>query len=178
MKEKKLYSLTGKLVVFLLLIIFAAGTSFGVIQTLMLSNVGLTPNAAAKKYSFEETTACGTLVQQQLHNIMSYYNDMGKFGTNGRYDGKKEIDYRAFVTDGEQSGGDSTTYTIDQLGKMYDDGSSADLNEVAAYTADNYATNDAGIDKEAYLAYEDGTDVSQETEETDVAALTEEVSAA
>lgn len=126
MKEKKLYSLTGKLVVFLLLIIFAAGTSFGVIQTLMLSNVGLTPNAAAKKYSFEETTACGTLVQQQLHNIMSYYNDMGKFGTNGRYDGKKEIDYRAFVTDGEQSGGDSTTYTIDQLGKMYDDGSSAD----------------------------------------------------
>lgn len=61
---------------------------------------------------------------------------------------------------------------------MYDDGSSADLNEVAAYTADNYATNDAGIDKEAYLAYEDGTDVSQETEETDVAALTEEVSAA
>ena len=94
-KEKKLYSLTGKLVVFLLLIIFAAGTSFGVIQTLMLSNVGLTPNAAAKKYSFEETTACGTLVQQQLHNIMSYYNDMGKFGTNGRYDGKKEIDYRA-----------------------------------------------------------------------------------
>lgn len=171
MKEKKLYSLTGKLVVFLLLIIFAAGTSFGVIQTLMLSNVGLTPNAAAKKYSFEETTACGTLVQQQLHNIMSYYNDMGKFGTNGRYDGKKEIDYRAFVTDGEQSGGDSTTYTIDQLGKMYDDGSSADLNGVAAYTADNYATNDAGIDKEAYLAYEDGTDVSQETEETDVAAL-------
>lgn len=170
-KEKKLYSLTGKLVVFLLLIIFAAGTSFGVIQTLMLSNVGLTPNAAAKKYSFEETTACGTLVQQQLHNIMSYYNDMGKFGTNGRYDGKKEIDYRAFVTDGEQSGGDSTTYTIDQLGKMYDDGSSADLNGVAAYTADNYATNDAGIDKEAYLAYEDGTDVSQETEETDVAAL-------
>lgn len=157
--------------VFLLLIIFAAGTSFGVIQTLMLSNVGLTPNAAAKKYSFEETTACGTLVQQQLHNIMSYYNDMGKFGTNGRYDGKKEIDYRAFVTDGEQSGGDSTTYTIDQLGKMYDDGSSADLNGVAAYTADNYATNDAGIDKEAYLAYEDGTDVSQETEETDVAAL-------
>ena len=178
MKEKKLYSLTGKLVVFLLLIIFAAGTSFGVIQTLMLSNVGLTPNAAAKKYSFEETTACGTLVQQQLHNIMSYYNDMGKFGTNGRYDGKKEIDYRAFVTDGEQSGGDSTTYTIDQLGKMYDDGSSADLNEVAAYTADNYATNDAGIDKEAYLAYEDGTDVSQDTEETDVAATTEEVSAA
>lgn len=171
MKEKKLYSLTGKLVVFLLLIIFAAGTSFGVIQTLMLSNVGLTPNAAAKKYSFEETTACGTLVQQQLHNIMSYYNDMGKFGTNGRYDGKKEIDYRAFVTDGEQSGGISTTYTIDQLGKMYDDGSSADLNGVAAYTADNYATNDAGIDKEAYLAYEDGTDVSQETEETDVAAL-------
>lgn len=171
MKEKKLYSLTGKLVVFLLLIIFAAGTSFGVIQTLMLSNVGLTPNAAAKKYSFEETTACGTLVQQQLHNIMSYYNDMGKFGTNGRYDGKKEIDYRAFVTDGEQSGGDSTTYTIDQLGKMYDDGSSADLNGVAAYTADNYATNDAGIDKEAYLAYEDGNDVSQETEETDVAAL-------
>lgn len=171
MKEKKLYSLTGKLVVFLLLIIFAAGTSFGVIQTLMLSNVGLTPNAAAKKYSFEETTACGTLVQQQLHNIMSYYNDMGKFGTNGRYDGKKEIDYRAFVTDGEQGGGDSTTYTIDQLGKMYDDGSSADLNGVAAYTADNYATNDAGIDKEAYLAYEDGTDVSQETEETDVAAL-------
>ncbi len=61
---------------------------------------------------------------------------------------------------------------------MYDDGSSANLNEVAAYTADNYATNDAGIDKEAYLAYEDGTDVSQETEETDVAARTEEVSAA
>lgn len=109
---------------------------------------------------------------------MSYYNDMSKFGINGRYDGTKEIDYRAFATDGEGSGGISTTYTIDQLVKMYDDGSSADLNEVAAYTADNYATNDAGIDKEAYLAYEDGTDVSQETEETDVAALTEEVSAA
>ena len=144
----------------------------------MLSSVGLTPNAAAKKYAFEETTACGTLVQRQLHNVMSYYNDMSKFGTNGRYDGTKEIDYRAFATDGEGSGGISTTYTIDQLVKMYDDGSSADLNEVAAYTADNYATNDAGIDKEAYLAYEDGTDVSQETEETDVAALTEEVSAA
>ena len=144
----------------------------------MLSSVGLTPNAAAKKYAFEETTACGTLVQRQLHNVMSYYNDMSKFGTNGQYDGTKEIDYRAFATDGEGSGGISTTYTIDQLVKMYDDGSSADLNEVAAYTADNYATNDAGIDKEAYLAYEDGTDVSQETEETDVAALTEEVSAA
>ena len=177
MKERKLYSLTGKLIVFLLLIVFAASALFGGIQTLMLSSVGLTPNAAAKKYAFEETTACGTLVQRQLHNVMSYYNDMSKFGTNGRYDGTKEIDYRAFATDGEGSGGISTTYTIDQLVKMYDDGSSADLNEVAAYTADNYATNDAGIDKEAYLAYEDGTDVSQETEETDVAALTEEVSA-
>ena len=171
MKERKLYSLTGKLIVFLLLIVFAASALFGGIQTLMLSSVGLTPNAAAKKYAFEETTACGTLVQRQLHNVMSYYNDMSKFGTNGRYDGTKEIDYRAFATDGEGSGGISTTYTIDQLVKMYDDGSSADLNEVAAYTADNYATNDAGIDKEAYLAYEDGTDVSQETEETDVAAL-------
>ena len=178
MKERKLYSLTGKLIVFLLLIVFAASALFGGIQTLMLSSVGLTPNAAAKKYAFEETTACGTLVQRQLHNVMSYYNDMSKFGINGRYDGTKEIDYRAFATDGEGSGGISTTYTIDQLVKMYDDGSSADLNEVAAYTADNYATNDAGIDKEAYLAYEDGTDVSQETEETDVAALTEEVSAA
>lgn len=178
MKERKLYSLTGKLIVFLLLIVFAASALFGGIQTLMLSSVGLTPNAAAKKYAFEETTACGTLVQRQLHNVMSYYNDMSKFGTNGQYDGTKEIDYRAFATDGEGSGGISTTYTIDQLVKMYDDGSSADLNEVAAYTADNYATNDAGIDKEAYLAYEDGTDVSQETEETDVAALTEEVSAA
>ena len=178
MKERKLYSLTGKLIVFLLLIVFSASALFGGIQTLMLSSVGLTPNAAAKKYAFEETTACGTLVQRQLHNVMSYYNDMSKFGTNGRYDGTKEIDYRAFATDGEGSGGISTTYTIDQLVKMYDDGSSADLNEVAAYTADNYATNDAGIDKEAYLAYEDGTDVSQETEETDVAALTEEVSAA
>lgn len=178
MKERKLYSLTGKLIVFLLLIVFAASALFGGIQTLMLSSVGLTPNAAAKKYAFEETTACGTLVQRQLHNVMSYYNDMSKFGTNGRYDGTKEIDYRAFATDGEGSGGISTTYTIDQLVKMYDDGSSADLNEVAAYTADNYATNDAGIDKEAYLAYEDGTDVSQETEETDVAAFTEEVSAA
>ena len=178
MKERKLYSLTGKLIVFLLLIVFAASALFGGIQTLMLSSVGLTPNAAAKKYAFEETTACGTLVQRQLHNVMSYYNDMSKFGTNGRYDGTKEIDYRAFATDGEGSGGISTTYTIDQLVKMYDDGSSADLNEVTAYTADNYATNDAGIDKEAYLAYEDGTDVSQETEETDVAALTEEVSAA
>ena len=178
MKERKLYSLTGKLIVFLLLIVFAASALFGGIQTLMLSSVGLTPNAAAKKYAFEETTACGTLVQRQLHNVMSYYNDMSKFGINGRSDGTKEMDYRAFATDGEGSGGISTTYTIDQLVKMYDDGSSADLNEVAAYTADNYATNDAGIDKEAYLAYEDGTDVSQETEETDVAALTEEVSAA
>lgn len=88
-KRKKLYSLTGKLVVFLLLIIFAAGTSFGVIQTLMLSNVGLTPNAAAKKYSFEETTACGTLVQQQLHNIMSYYNDMGNLVQTAVTTGKK-----------------------------------------------------------------------------------------
>lgn len=174
MKEKKLYSLTGKLAVFLLLIVFAASTLFGVIQTLMLSSVGLTPNAAAKKYAFEETTACGTLVQRQLHNVMSYYNDMSRFGTNGRYDGKKEIDYRAFVTDGEQSGGDSTTYTIDQLVKMYDDDSSADLNEVATYTADHYATNDAGIDKEAYTAYENGTAASQGTEETDAAASTEE----
>ena len=111
MKERKLYSLTGKLIVFLLLIVFAASALFGGIQTLMLSSVGLTPNAAAKKYAFEETTACGTLVQRQLHNVMSYYNDMSKFGTNGRYDGTKEIDYRAFATDGEGSGGISTTYT-------------------------------------------------------------------
>ena len=104
MKERKLYSLTGKLIVFLLLIVFAASALFGGIQTLMLSSVGLTPNAAAKKYAFEETTACGTLVQRQLHNVMSYYNDMSKFGTNGRYDGTKEIDYRAFATDGEGSG--------------------------------------------------------------------------
>ena len=61
MKERKLYSLTGKLIVFLLLIVFAASALFGGIQTLMLSSVGLTPNAAAKKYAFEETTACGTL---------------------------------------------------------------------------------------------------------------------
>ena len=111
MKERKLYSLTGKLIVFLLLIVFAASALFGGIQTLMLSSVGLTPNAAAKKYAFEETTACGTLVQRQLHNVMSYYNDMSKFGTNGRYDGTKEIDYRAFATDGEGSGGISTTLT-------------------------------------------------------------------
>ena len=121
MKERKLYSLMGKLIVFLLLIVFAASALFGGIQTLMLSSVGLTPNAAAKKYAFEETTACGTLVQRQLHNVMSYYNDMSKFGTNGRYDGTKEIDYRAFATDGEGSGGISTTYTIDQLVKMYDE---------------------------------------------------------
>ena len=114
MKERKLYSLTGKLIVFLLLIVFAASALFGGIQTLMLSSVGLTPNAAAKKYAFEETTACGTLVQRQLHNVMSYYNDMSKFGINGRYDGTKEIDYRAFATDGEGSGGISTTYTIDR----------------------------------------------------------------
>ena len=44
MKERKLYSLTGKLIVFLLLIVFAASTLFGGIQTLMLSSVGLTPN--------------------------------------------------------------------------------------------------------------------------------------
>ena len=49
MKERKLYSLTGKLIVFLLLIVFAASALFGGIQTLMLSSVGLTPNAAAKK---------------------------------------------------------------------------------------------------------------------------------
>ena len=55
MKERKLYSLTGKLIVFLLLIVFAASALFGGIQTLMLSSVGLTPNAAAKKYAFEET---------------------------------------------------------------------------------------------------------------------------
>lgn len=54
MKERKLYSLTGKLIVFLLLIVFAASALFGGIQTLMLSSVGLTPNAAAKKYAFEE----------------------------------------------------------------------------------------------------------------------------
>lgn len=105
MKERKLYSLTGKLIVFLLLIVFAASALFGGIQTLMLSSVGLTPNAAAKKYAFEETTACGTLVQRQLHNVMSYYNDMSKFGTNGRYDGTKEIDYRAFATDGREAAG-------------------------------------------------------------------------
>lgn len=58
-----------------------------------------------QKYAFEETTACGTLVQRQLHNVMSYYNDMSKFGTNGRYDGTKEIDYRAFATDGEEAAG-------------------------------------------------------------------------
>ena len=62
----------------------------------MLSSVGLTPNAAAKKYAFEETTACGTLVQRQLHNVMSYYNDMSKFGTNVDTTEQKEIDYRAF----------------------------------------------------------------------------------
>ena len=99
MKERKLYSLTGKLIVFLLLIVFAASALFGGIQTLMLSSVGLTPNAAAKKYAFEETTACGTLVQRQLHNVMSYYNDMSKFGTNGRYDGTKEIDFVAVRRD-------------------------------------------------------------------------------
>ena len=44
----------------------AASALFGGIQTLMLSSVGLTPNAAAKKYAVEETTACGTLVQRQL----------------------------------------------------------------------------------------------------------------
>ena len=164
MKEKKLYSLTGKVAVFLLLIVFTACASFGVIQTLMLSSVGLTPNAAAKKYKFEETTACGTLVQQQLHNVMSYYNDMSRFGMNGRYDGEKEIDYREFVTDGEESGGDSTTYTMDQLVEMYDDSSSEDLHEIAAYTADHYATNDAGIDKEAYTAYEDGETGDQKEE--------------
>ena len=119
MKERKLYSLTGKLIVFLLLIVFAASALFGGIQTLMLSSVGLTPNAAAKKYAFEETTACGTLVQRQLHNVMSYYNDMSKFGTNGRYDGTKEIDYRAFATDGEGSGGISTTYTIDSRSSLH-----------------------------------------------------------
>ncbi|MFQ7768488.1 MAG: hypothetical protein ACLRIL_09590 [Fusicatenibacter saccharivorans] len=37
MKERKLYSLTGKLIVFLLLIVFAASALFGGIQTLMLS---------------------------------------------------------------------------------------------------------------------------------------------
>ena len=40
MKERKLYSLTGKLIVFLLLIVFAASALFGGIQTLMLSSVG------------------------------------------------------------------------------------------------------------------------------------------
>lgn len=49
MKERKLYSLTGKLIVFLLLIVFAASALFGGIQTLMLSSVGLTPNAGSKK---------------------------------------------------------------------------------------------------------------------------------
>lgn len=177
MKERKLYTLTGKIVVFLLLIVFAAGTSFGVIHTLMLSSVGLTPNAAAKHYTFEETTACGTLAQWQIHNVMSYYNDMSKFGTNGRYDGTKEIDYRALVTNGEQSGGDSTTYTIDQYVKMYDNDSSDALNDAASYTADHYATNDAGIDKEAYAAYENGTAVSETSEETDAAASTAETEA-
>ena len=33
MKERKLYSLTGKLIVFLLLIVFAASALFGGIQT-------------------------------------------------------------------------------------------------------------------------------------------------
>ncbi len=177
MKKRKLYTLTGKLVVFLLLIVFVASTSFGVIQTLMLSSVGLTPNAAAKNYAFEETTACGTLVQRQIHNVMSYYNDMSKFGTNGRYDGTKEIDYRDLVTNGEQSGGDSTTYTVEQYVSMYDNNSSDALNEMASYTADHYATNDAGIDKEAYTAYENGTAGSETTEETDASASTAETEA-
>ena len=52
MKERKLYSLTGKLIVFLLLIVFAPVRCSGAFRTLMLSSVGLTPNAAAKKYAF------------------------------------------------------------------------------------------------------------------------------
>lgn len=49
MKERKLYSLTGKLIVFLLLIVFAASALFGGIQTLMLSSGR--PDAEAQQKS-------------------------------------------------------------------------------------------------------------------------------
>ncbi len=89
MKERKLYSLTGKLIVFLLLIVFAASALFGGHSDTDAFQCRPDTERGSKKYSFEETTACGTLVQRQLHNVMSYYNDMSKFGTNGRYDGTK-----------------------------------------------------------------------------------------
>ena len=62
MKERKLYSLTGKLIVFLLLIVFAASALFGGIQTLMLSSVGLTPNEEEKKYAFSALTRLTLLI--------------------------------------------------------------------------------------------------------------------
>ena len=65
MKERKLYSLTGKLIVFLLLIVFAASALFGGhSDALMLSNVGLTPNAAAKNMRLKNHRMRHTVVQQ------------------------------------------------------------------------------------------------------------------
>lgn len=181
MKEKKLYSITGKLLVLFLLLVFTASAAFGTIQVLVLSGVGLTPNTAARKYTFERTTTCGYMVQKKLYDIMNYYNESSKFGTNGVYDGGKEIDFVSYASNGEESGGDATTYTVDQLLEMDGDGSSDTLNDLVGYQVETYASNDAGIDKKAYLAYEErlyGSDAGETGLETTETGSTEETALA
>ncbi|MDY2938431.1 MAG: hypothetical protein SOT28_09005, partial [Fusicatenibacter sp.] len=168
-ERKGFYSSLGKILVFLALTVSVIGAAFGIIQLFALSESGLTPDLAWKERSYEETSLCGSNIVSQVSDLSLYYRLGVTLGTDGEFDPEKEVDLLVY-TGGGDTASDNTTYTVSELAEMRE--YAEDLYWLADEAVYNYAYNDAGINKQKFLDYQDGyyeTDTFDESEVSEAA---------
>ncbi|MDY2939145.1 MAG: HAMP domain-containing sensor histidine kinase, partial [Fusicatenibacter sp.] len=140
-----------------------------IIQLFALSESGLTPDLAWKESSYEETSLCGSNIVSQVSDLSLYYRLGVTLGTDGEFDPEKEVDILVYTGGGDVAS-DNTTYTVSELTEMR--AYAEDLSWLADEAVNNYAYNDAGINKQKFLDYQDGyyeTDTSDEGEVSEAA---------
>ena len=156
MEEKKraFYSVPAKTVVLCLcaLGIFLAG--FCGILLLDLASRGVPIGRA--KTPYESTESCGVLMTGQLEEIQDFYEGLHKLHISDAPASETTVDITEFGEGVLGEAGENTSYTLEQLDQMTD-GILSMFNDYMMYSAQEYATNDAGVE-----VYEDTYDENGE----------------
>ena len=165
--RKRMMSPMSKVVVSAAFLLSVGLAVFGIVQLITLAGIGLTPYCASKGYAFEQTSFCGQMVEHHLADILNYYQNAGTFCSDGVYDGKKTFDFWKYTSGKDTGEAGDTVYTLEELNKLYQDGTAQELARCAQVANEEYASNDAGINKKWYLEYQEyGEDAFlKETEE-------------
>ena len=156
MEEKKraFYSVPAKAVVLFLcaLGVFLAG--FCGILLLDLASRGVPISRA--KTPYESTESCGVLMTGQLEELQDFYEGQHKLHISDAPASETIVDITEFGEGALGEAGENTSYTLAQLDQMTDQILSM-FNDSVAYYAEDYASNDAGVE-----VYEDTYDENGE----------------